>query len=83
MIPAKADPEKQADYLKNEIEPRLAEAKAGNRAVYFVDAARFVLAPFIGFLWSLTRIFIQKPQQDDNASMCLAQSTPLPKNWSP
>jgi len=31
MIPAKADPEKQADYLQNEIEPRLAEAKAGNR----------------------------------------------------
>jgi len=61
MIPAKADPQKQADYLKNEIEPRLAEAKAGNRAVYFVDAAHFVLAPFIDFLWSLTRIFTQAP----------------------
>jgi len=72
MIPAKADPEKQADYLKNEIEPRLAEAKAGNRAVYFVDAAHFVLAPFIGSLWSLHASLL-KPQQDDNASMCLAQ----------
>jgi len=39
----------------------LAEAKEGNRAVFFVDAAHFVLAPFIGFLWSLTRIFIQAP----------------------
>lgn len=39
----------------------MAEAKAGNRAVFFVDAAHFVLAPFIGFLWSLTRIFIQAP----------------------
>jgi hypothetical protein len=62
IIPAKADPEKQADYLKNEIEPRLAGAKAGTRAVFFVDAAHFVLAPFIGFLWSLTRIFIQAPE---------------------
>jgi len=26
-----------------------------------VDAAHFVLAPFIGFLWSLSRIFIQAP----------------------
>lgn len=29
--------------------------------MFFVDAAHFVLAPFIGFLWSLTRIFIQAP----------------------
>ena len=39
----------------------MTEAKAGSRAVFFVDAAHFVLAPFIGFLWSLTRIFIQAP----------------------
>jgi transposase len=43
------------------MKPRLAEAQAGKRAVFFVDAAHFVLAPFIGFLWSLTRIFIQAP----------------------
>lgn len=60
-IPAKADPEKQAEYLKNEIEPRLAEAQAGKRAVFFVDAAHFVLSAFQGFLWSVTRIFIQSP----------------------
>lgn len=61
MIPAKADPEVQAAYLKNEMEPRLVEAQAGKRAVFFVDAAHFVLAPFLGFLWCLTRIFIQAP----------------------
>ncbi len=61
MIPAKADPEKQAAHLQQEIEPRLAEAQAGQRAVYFVDAAHFVLAPFLGFLWSVVRIFIQAP----------------------
>lgn len=61
MIPAKADPEVQAAFLEQEMEPRLAEAKAGKRAVFFVDAAHFVLAPFLGFLWSVTRLFIQAP----------------------
>ena len=61
MIPAKADPDQQAAYVQEIIEPRLAEARAGKRAVFFVDAAHFVLAPFLGFLWSLTRIFIKAP----------------------
>ena len=61
MIPAKADPEQQAAYLAQELEPRLAEAQAGQRAVFFVDAAHFVLAPFLGFLWSVVRVFIQAP----------------------
>ena len=61
MIPAKADPEVQAAYLKETIEPRLVEAQAGTRAIFFVDAAHFVLAPFLGFLWSFTRLFIQAP----------------------
>jgi len=61
MIPAKADPEVQASYLSQTLAPRLAEAKAGKRAVFFVDAAHFVLAPFLGFIWSLTRLFIQAP----------------------
>lgn len=61
MIPAKADPAVQANYLKQTLEPRLLEAKEGKRAVFFVDAVHFVLAPFLGFLWSLTRLFIQAP----------------------
>ena len=61
MIPAKADPEQQAVYLHQELELRLAEAQAGQRVVFFVDAAHFVLAPFLGFLWSLVRVFIPAP----------------------
>ena len=61
MIPAKADPAVQDAYLDTELEPRLAEAQAGQRAVFFVDAAHFVLAPFLGFLWSVARLFIQAP----------------------
>jgi transposase len=61
MLPAKADPDAQAAYLEAQLEPRLAEAQAGTRAVFFVDAAHFVLAPFLGFLWSFVRIFVQAP----------------------
>ena len=61
MIPAKADPDVQAAYLETEMEPRLTQAQAGQRAVFFVDAAHFVLAPFLGFLWSVARLFIQAP----------------------
>ena len=34
MIPAKADPAVQANYLKQTMEPRLNEAKEGKRAVF-------------------------------------------------
>jgi transposase len=61
MIPAKADLAVQATYLQQEIEPRLDEARAGQRAVFFVDAAHFGLAPFLGFLWSVARVFIPAP----------------------
>jgi len=43
------------------MQPRLDEAQAGKRVVLFVDAAHFVLAPFLGFLWSVARIFIPAP----------------------
>ena len=61
MVPAKADPKKQAAYLAEKLEPRLQEAQAGQRLVYFVDAAHFVLQPFLGFLWSVKRVFIKAP----------------------
>lgn len=60
-IPAKADPDQQADFLSQQLQPRLDEAKAGLRAVFFVDAAHFVLAPFLGFVWCFARVFIQAP----------------------
>jgi transposase len=61
MLPAKADPEKQEEFLEQEMQPRLDEAQAGKRVVLFMDAAHFVLAPFLGFLWSVARIFIPAP----------------------
>jgi transposase len=61
MLPAKADPEKQEQFKQDELEPVLDEAKAETRKVFSVDAAHFVLAPFLGILWSFTRLFIQAP----------------------
>ena len=58
-IPAKADIEKQKKFIDEQMEPRLQEAKENKRAVYFVDAAHFVLAPFLGFLWCFARVFIK------------------------
>jgi transposase len=60
-IPAKADSQKQKVFLKEELEPRLEEARQGKRHVFFVDAAHFVMRPFVGFLWCFVRHFIQAP----------------------
>ncbi|HKB37517.1 MAG TPA: IS630 family transposase [Gemmataceae bacterium] len=51
--------EEQARFLDQELEPALAEARAGRSAVYFVDAAHFVWAPFLGCLWCLARLFVR------------------------
>jgi transposase len=41
------------------LEPRLEQAKAGQRAVFFVDAAHFVLGAYLGFLWCFERLFVK------------------------
>lgn len=61
MIPSKADPQKQQEYKNEKLEPLLTEAKEKKRHVYFVDAAHFVLAPFLGFLWAFCKVFIKAP----------------------
>ncbi len=62
MLPAKADPDKQAEFKQEKLDPALEEAQAGTKKVFFVDAAaHFVLAPFLGYLWSFCRLFIQAP----------------------
>ncbi len=43
------------------MEPRLEEAKAGQRVVLFMDAAHFVFAPFLGILWCFERLFVKAP----------------------
>ena len=37
----------------------MAEAEAGKRTVYFVDAAHFVLSSFLGWLWCFARLHVR------------------------
>ena len=60
-IPAKADVDKQKEFLETELQPRLKEAETGERKVYFMDAAHFVMGAFLGYVWSFTRIFVKTP----------------------
>src|SRR5262245_49912519 len=54
-----AHAQEQARFLEKELEPTLAEARAGRAAVFFVDAAHFVWAPFLGCLWCLARLCVR------------------------
>lgn len=58
-VPARADVDVQKEFLENELEPRLQEARAGARTVFFVDAAHFVFSIFLGYLWCISRVFVK------------------------
>jgi transposase len=64
-IPPKSTPQEHArtqqQFLDEQLEPILAEASAGHRDVYFVDAAHFVYAAFVGWVWCLVRWCIRSP----------------------
>jgi transposase len=49
----------QSAFVKDKLEPRLEQARQGRRQVYFVDAAHFVFAPFLGCLWCAARLFVR------------------------
>ena len=49
----------QAAFVQDKLEPHLEQARRGQRQVYFVDAAHFVFAPFLGFLWCAARLFVR------------------------
>ena len=51
----------QKEYLNKELQPRLEEAKLGQRTVYFADAAHFVHGAFIACVWCIVRVFIPTP----------------------
>ena len=49
----------QAEFLRAELGPALAEATAGERTVLFVDAAHFVQGSFLCRVWCLVRLFVR------------------------
>ena len=58
-IPAKADVEKQRKWVTSTLEPAIEEAQNGECHLLFLDAAHFILQPFICALWCVTRLFIK------------------------
>lgn len=59
-----ANPDKQAEqetFKTQELEPRLAEAKAGKRRILFMDAAHFVLGAYLSMVWCFERLLIASP----------------------
>lgn len=58
-IPAKADTEKQQLWIETTLEPAIKEAQNGECHLLFIDAAHFILQPFICALWCVTRLFVK------------------------
>jgi transposase len=58
-IPAKADPQKQHDYVDNTLTPVIEKAEKNECHLLFMDASHFILQPFICRVWSKVRLFIK------------------------
>lgn len=58
-IPAKADTEKQKEWVKTKLDPAIKEAQEGQCQLLFMDAAHFILQPFICAVWCVTRFFVK------------------------
>ena len=58
-IPAKADSQKQHEWVENTLTPVIEKAKKNECIVLFMDACHFILQPFIRRVWSKTRLFIK------------------------
>lgn len=60
-VPAKADVEKQSNYLENILNPAIERAKNGEIYLFFMDSAHFVRTSFLCCFWSITRLFVKSP----------------------
>jgi transposase len=58
-IPAKADSEVQRQWEQQHLEPAIQSAQQGNSHLLFMDAAHFILMPFICAVWSKIRMFVK------------------------
>ena len=59
QIPAKADVERQETFKTQTLEPLVEQARQQKLHLFFVDAAHFVMLPFLGYLYSLTIRYVR------------------------
>ena len=57
--PGKANVAEQLDFFELSLRPKLEEAQAGKRKVFFVDASHFVRGPYLRKVWCLDRLWIR------------------------
>ena len=60
-IPGKANPQLQFEFYSTTLLPKLEEAARGERKVFFVDAAHFVMGAFLGMIWCFARVLVKTP----------------------
>ena len=58
-LPGKADGQMQMDFFSNELEPRLEQAKDGDREVYFMDASHFLFGGYPDYCWCRERHWVR------------------------
>jgi transposase len=59
QIPAKADVAAQETFKTETLEPLIEQAEQKKLQLLFVDAAHFVMLPFLGYLYSLTVRYVK------------------------
>ena len=59
QIPAKADVQAQEKFKTETLEPLIEQAQQQKLHLFFVDAAHFVMLPFLGYLYSLAVRYVR------------------------
>ncbi len=59
QIPSKADIQAQEQFKTEKLQPLITQAQKGIIRLLFLDAVHFVHLPFLGYLYSLKRVFIR------------------------
>jgi len=59
FVPAKADPQRQRDFLKSTLLPLIRKAEKHEISLFFMDASHFVMGGFVGRVWSIVRKYIK------------------------
>lgn len=59
MIPSKANPEAQREFVRDTLYPLIQKAQDNLIELFFVDASHFVMGGFIGRVWSIVRKYVR------------------------
>ena len=58
-MPSKANPENQASFLRDTLEPAIQQAKSGLNQLFFMDASHFVMGGLPARLWGKVRHWVK------------------------